>query len=185
MVSSFKCGGIAEAMAAANRVSTLPHSLAMPAALAAGIFAFMPENVRAQAATPVPQTIPEVVVTGTRSVPPAIARETPAVTESVEREQIAQSINASDSEDVLKYLPGLHVRKRYSGRMYNTLDNSDTNGSTYTGSSRFFVMDARMLWRIDKQWSAALGVDNLTNAIYWAFHPYPQRTWVAELRFAL
>ena len=74
---------------------------------------------------------------------------------------------------------------RYSGRMYNNLDNSDTNGNTYTGSSRFFVMDARMLWRIDKQWSVALGVDNLTNATCWAFHPYPQRTWVAELRFAL
>ena len=69
--------------------------------------------------------------------------------------------------------------------MYNNLDNSDTNGNTYTGSSRFFVMDARMLWRIDKQWSAALGVDNLTNATYWAFHPYPQRTFITELKFAL
>ena len=83
MVSLFKFGGIAEAMAAANRVSTLPYSLAMPAALAAGIFALMPENVRAQAATLAPQSMPEVVVTGTRSVPATIPRETPAVTESM------------------------------------------------------------------------------------------------------
>jgi iron complex outermembrane recepter protein len=74
---------------------------------------------------------------------------------------------------------------RYSGRMYNNLDNSDTNGNTYTGSSRYFVVDARVLWRFDKQWSAGFGVDNLTNTTYWSFHPFPQRTLVAELRFAL
>ena len=45
-------------------------------------------------------------------------------------------------------------------------DNSDTNGNTYTGSSRFFVVDARVLWKFAKQWSAALGVDNLNNATY-------------------
>ena len=48
------------------------------------------------------QNLPEVQVIGTRSAPPAISRETPAVTESIEREQITQSINASDAEDVLK-----------------------------------------------------------------------------------
>ncbi len=74
---------------------------------------------------------------------------------------------------------------RYSGRMYNTLDNSDTNGNTYTGSSRYFVVDLRAHWRIDRQWSAAIGLDNATNATYWAFHPYPQRTLVAEVRFSL
>lgn len=74
---------------------------------------------------------------------------------------------------------------RYSGRQYGTLDNSDPNGAAYTGFSKFFVTDVRVRYRIDKQWSAALGIDNLNNNKYWAFHPYPQRTYVAELKFDL
>ena len=43
----------------------------------------------------------------------------------------------------------------------------------------------RVNYRFNKQWSAALGIDNLNNATYWAFHPYPQRTLHAELKFDL
>ena len=74
---------------------------------------------------------------------------------------------------------------RYSGRQYGTLDNSDPNGAAYTGFSKFFVTDVRVRYRIDKQWSGAFGIDNLNNNKYWAFHPYPQRTYVAELKFDL
>jgi iron complex outermembrane receptor protein len=45
------------------------------------------------------------------------------------------------------------------------------------------VVDARLRARIDKQWSAALGIDNLNNYSYWAFHPYQKRTFVAELKY--
>jgi iron complex outermembrane receptor protein len=72
---------------------------------------------------------------------------------------------------------------RYSGRQYGQLDNSDGNGFAYQGFSKFFVVDARVRARIDKQWSAAVGVDNLNNYTYWAFHPYPKRTVVAELKY--
>ncbi|MDB5731838.1 MAG: putative TonB-dependent receptor [Variovorax sp.] len=74
---------------------------------------------------------------------------------------------------------------RYSGRQYGTLDNSDPNGFAYMGFSKYFVADVRVRWRIDRQWSAAVGIDNLNNAKYWAFHPYPQRTFVGELKFDL
>jgi iron complex outermembrane receptor protein len=74
---------------------------------------------------------------------------------------------------------------RYSGRQWGTLDNSDPNGSSYTGVSSYFVTDARLRYRIDKQWSAAVGVDNIGNKKYWAFHPYTQRTFIAELQFDL
>ncbi|MET3913223.1 iron complex outermembrane receptor protein [Variovorax sp. OAS795] len=77
------------------------------------------------------------------------------------------------------------VGARYSGKQYGTLDNSDTNGAAYTGFSKFFVVDARVRYRIDRQWSAAVGIDNLNNNKYWAFHPYTQRTYVAELKFDL
>ena len=74
---------------------------------------------------------------------------------------------------------------RYSGQQFGQLDNSDTNGFTYTGNSSYLVADVRVKYRLAKQWSASVGIDNLNNAKYWAFHPYTQRTFVAELRFDL
>ncbi|KQU78629.1 TonB-dependent receptor [Rhizobacter sp. Root16D2] len=74
---------------------------------------------------------------------------------------------------------------RYSGRQYGSLDNSDTNGFTYMGTSKYFTTDVRVRVAIDKQWHAAFGIDNLNNYQYWNFHPYPQRTYSAELRYDL
>jgi len=74
---------------------------------------------------------------------------------------------------------------RYSGKQYGQLDNSDTNGDAYTGFSPFLVADLRLQYRIDKQWTLSAGVDNLNNKRYWAFHPYPQRTFHAEVGFDL
>ncbi len=74
---------------------------------------------------------------------------------------------------------------RYSGKQYGQLDNSDPNGASYTGFSDYLVADLRVRLRINRQWSAAFGIDNLNNRTYWAFHPYPQRTFNAELRFDL
>ncbi|HEY4369500.1 MAG TPA: TonB-dependent receptor [Steroidobacteraceae bacterium] len=70
---------------------------------------------------------------------------------------------------------------RYSGRQYNTLDNSDPNGFTYTGTSSFFVADVRVRYKVSERITASLGIDNLNNEEYWAFHPYTQRTFSAEL----
>ncbi|MGJ7491845.1 TonB-dependent receptor [Variovorax sp. ZT4R33] len=77
------------------------------------------------------------------------------------------------------------VAARYSGRQYSNLDNSDVNADAYFGASRYFTVDLRVRYQIDKQWSAAFGIDNANNAQYWNFHPYPQRTYTAELRFDL
>jgi len=74
---------------------------------------------------------------------------------------------------------------RYSGRQYSQLDNSDVNGDAYFGASPYFTVDLRVLYRINRQWSAAVGIDNANNDQYWNFHPYPQRTYTAELRFDL
>ena len=75
------------------------------------------------------------------------------------------------------------VGVRYSGRQYGTLDNSDPNGSTYTGVSSFLVADVRVQYRVSEQWKLSAGIDNLGNRTYWAFHPYTQRTYSAELRY--
>ncbi|HEY1058870.1 MAG TPA: TonB-dependent receptor [Limnobacter sp.] len=75
------------------------------------------------------------------------------------------------------------VGARYSGRQYRTLNNSDINGYTYMGVSKYFTVDARVHYKLDSSWSVAAGIDNLNNYQYWNFHPYPQRTFMAELKY--
>ncbi|BAN36351.1 outer membrane receptor protein [Sulfuricella denitrificans skB26] len=72
---------------------------------------------------------------------------------------------------------------RYSGRQYNLLDNSDINPSTYGGASSFLVADAKVVYKVAKQWSTSLGVDNIGNYKAYVAHPYPQRTVFANLKF--
>jgi iron complex outermembrane receptor protein len=74
---------------------------------------------------------------------------------------------------------------RYSTRQYATVDNSDINPSTYQGFDGYFVTDVRVRYLVDRHWSAALGVDNLNNRKYILFHPFPQRTVTAELKYDL
>jgi len=77
----------------------------------------------------------------------------------------------------------LSTGARYASRQFGTLDNSDPVGHTYQGFEGYFVVDARATYRIDPHWSAALGIDNLTGSDYFVFHPFPQRSALAELRF--
>jgi len=74
---------------------------------------------------------------------------------------------------------------RYAGKQYSTADNSDPNGFAYMAASKYFITDVRLRFAMSKQWTAAFGVDNLNNCQYWNFHPYPQRTYSAELEFTL
>jgi iron complex outermembrane receptor protein len=74
---------------------------------------------------------------------------------------------------------------RYSGTQYRTLNNSDVNGSTYMGVSRFFTVDLRARYQASKTTSLAFGIDNANNDKYWNFHPYPQRSYVVEMKVDL
>jgi iron complex outermembrane receptor protein len=69
--------------------------------------------------------------------------------------------------------------------LWTTLDNSDPVTHTYGGFDSYFVMDARVSYKMDAHWSAAVGVDNLNDRNYFLFHPFPQRTVVGELRYHL
>lgn len=93
------------------------------------------------------------------------------------RATLAATYRASDRLD-------LTLAGRYSGRQFGELDNSDVNDKTYGGSSRFLVIDAKANYRLDKNLSLAVGVDNLTNERYYAYHPYSQRIWIAQLKYA-
>ncbi|MDO8262377.1 MAG: TonB-dependent receptor [Gallionella sp.] len=74
---------------------------------------------------------------------------------------------------------------RYSGRQFNLLDNSDINPDVYGGASRFFVVDAKFNYKLDKRLSMSVGVDNLNNYKYYAAHPYTQRTWIVQVKGSL
>ncbi len=72
---------------------------------------------------------------------------------------------------------------RYSGRQYATLDNTDTNPDTYLGFASYTVLDAKLNYRINRQFLTSLGVDNLANKTYFQYHPYQGRTVTGELKF--
>jgi len=74
---------------------------------------------------------------------------------------------------------------RYSGTQFRTLNNADVNGHAYQGVSKYFTADLRVRWQVSKTLVAAFGIENLNNDKYWNFHPYPQRSYMAELKFDL
>jgi iron complex outermembrane receptor protein len=73
---------------------------------------------------------------------------------------------------------------RYSDRSFGTIDNSDPHSHTYQGFDGYFVVDARAQVRLDGNWTLSAGVDNLNNAAYFLFHPFPQRTFLMEIHYA-
>ena len=75
------------------------------------------------------------------------------------------------------------VSGRYSSAAFGQLNNSDTNHSTYVGISSYFVEDTKVNYQITKQWSMNAGIDNINNQNYWIFHPFPQRTYTAQIKF--
>jgi iron complex outermembrane receptor protein len=89
---------------------------------------------------------------------------------------------------VVTYRPernlALSVAGRYSGQQYSTVDNTDTNPNAFGGFDEFFVLDTHVKWAFNRHWTLSGGVDNLLNRKYFLYHPFPQRTLVAEMKYA-
>lgn len=79
----------------------------------------------------------------------------------------------------------LSLSGRYASRSFATIDNADRVGHTYQGFEAYLVFDARAEWRLSDRVTAAVGTDNLGGRDYFLFHPFPQRTAFAELRFRM
>ena len=79
----------------------------------------------------------------------------------------------------------LSAAMRYSSRDFGTIDNSDIVGNTYQGFYKYLVVDLRAEVRVSDHWTMALGVDNLNNDRYFLFHPFPQRSFQADLKWTL
>lgn len=74
---------------------------------------------------------------------------------------------------------------RYSGKQYSTLDNTDTTSHVFGAFDSFRVFDLRAHYQINDHLAASFGVDNFTNEKYFLYHPFPQRTYVADLKLSL
>lgn len=74
---------------------------------------------------------------------------------------------------------------RWSGRMYNTELNTDSNPDTYGGTSRVNQLDLKTVWKFARHWEWALGVNNVNNQKSWQGHSLPQRSVQTELRYSM
>jgi iron complex outermembrane receptor protein len=76
------------------------------------------------------------------------------------------------------------VSGRYSSAQFSQLNNSDINPETYGGGGdAYFMVDLRTKYQFTKQLSASAGIDNVTDQQAWLFHPFPSRTYFAELKY--
>jgi len=73
-----------------------------------------------------PPALPTITVTAPGVAPPATGPDSPASTESATREQF-ENWNVVNTEDTLKYLPNLAVRKRFIGDQNSTIAVRGTN----------------------------------------------------------
>jgi iron complex outermembrane receptor protein len=71
---------------------------------------------------------------------------------------------------------------RYQSKVYATLDNTDVVPNVYQAFDPYLVLDTRVQFKFGERGSVAFGIDNLTNEKYHLFHPFPQRTYVAQGR---
>jgi iron complex outermembrane recepter protein len=78
----------------------------------------------------------------------------------------------------------LSASARYSDRAFATIDNSDPNANAYQGFDAWFVADFHARWRITPHVQTDLSVDNVGARRYFLFHPFPQRTVAAGLKYA-
>lgn len=74
------------------------------------------------------------------------------------------------------------VAARYQSKIYGTLDNTDTVRNVFQAFDPFFVVDTRLQYKVSDHGTISASIDNINNAKYTLFHPFPQRTYVIEGR---
>jgi iron complex outermembrane recepter protein len=117
-----------------NRVA-LALALACPCALPCWAQALSPGPVSASEA-PV-KTLG--IVTINSGQPTSLPTQIPTTIEGVTREQIEQTVNATDAEDALKFFPSLLVRRRYIGDYNHAVLSSRASGTGNSARSAVYA----------------------------------------------
>jgi len=76
----------------------------------------------------------------------------------------------------------LTAAMRYSSKQYSTLDNTDTVPHVFQAFDGFTVVDLRAQYKLNEYAFANFGIDNVGDTKYTLFHPFPGRTYVAEVK---
>ncbi|HVY34372.1 MAG TPA: TonB-dependent receptor [Caulobacteraceae bacterium] len=79
----------------------------------------------------------------------------------------------------------LSTAARFTSRNFANLANDDTVGNTYQGFYQYLVVDARAVWKVNDHFDLSVGVDNLNNDKYFLFHPFPQRSFFAQVNWKM
>lgn len=74
---------------------------------------------------------------------------------------------------------------RFQSKTFSTLDNIDTNPNVYQAFDPFTVVDLKVQYKVSRNGTLNFGIDNVFNAQYHLFHPFPQRTFVLSGKFQL
>lgn len=131
--------------------------------------------------------IPDVDLSGSVTYADAITSRNPVFPSSVGR--LLPSVPRWKANAVVTWRPAervaLTAAARYSSRNFATLDNADIFGDTFQGFDKYFVVDLRGTLRLNRQFDAAIGIDNVNNNRYFLFHPFPQRSVTASLHWRL
>lgn len=106
------------------------------------------------------------------SHPSAVGNEVP----SIPRWRARMSALYHQNEN-LSYAASL----RWQDHILANIDNNDVNRETYGGKSDYLITDIRANYKLNDQWRLAAGIDNLFNQKYFTSHPYPERTFFAEV----
>src|ERR1700712_2167486 len=107
-----------------------PVAASLLAALSAGAFA------QQSADSPVREL---GTVTVTSGQPTSLPSQIPTTMEGVTGKQIEETVNATDSEDALKYFPSLLVRKRYVGDYNHAVLSSRASGTGNSARSAVYA----------------------------------------------
>lgn len=111
--------------------------IAMALAIA---FPLASSAAHAQTAAPVDAPTKSLgVVTVTSGQPTSLPTQIPTTIEGVTREQLEQTVNATDAEDALKYLPSLLVRRRYIGDYNHAVLSSRASGTGNSARSAVYA----------------------------------------------
>ncbi len=89
--------------------------------------------------SPAPVKVLGVVTITGSGQPTSLPTQIPTTMEGVTREQIERTVNATDSEDALKYLPSLLVRKRYIGDYNHAVLSSRASGTGNSARSAVYA----------------------------------------------
>ncbi|HEY6527464.1 MAG TPA: TonB-dependent receptor [Cellvibrionaceae bacterium] len=71
---------------------------------------------------------------------------------------------------------------RYASRPNSNLE-ATQRGDTFGYASEQLINDARISWQTNTETELSFGIDNINNNKAWAFHPFPQRTYLLELKW--